>query len=130
MALGLRKERKGTIDGMGRSTQLDSQAAAVTAVAYTSSAAIAEADNVVDLNHAAVKIAATITQPRIGRILVITQIDAGTAAHTVTLAQGTFDGTNNTATFNAQYEALVLLGISDSRFLILKNYGSVGLSDV
>jgi len=129
MVLGLRKEVKGTIDGMGRSTQLDDQSAAVTAVAYTASGAIGEADNVVDLNKTS-KIEMTIVRPRAGRILVITQIDAGTAGHTVTLTQGTFDGTNNTATFNAQYEALVLLGKSDKRFLILKNYGSVALSAV
>jgi len=129
MVLGLRQAKKGTIDGMGMSTQLDSQASAVTAEAYTTAGAIAEAANVVDINNVS-KLAMTITMPRPGRILVITQIDAGTAGHTVTLAQGTFDGTNNTATFNAQYEALVLLGISTSRFLILKNYGSVGLSDV
>ena len=130
MTLGLRKGFKGTIDGMGRSTQLDSQAAAITAVAYTTTGAIGEADNVVDLNSTTPKIEATIPRPRPGRILVITQIDGGTAGHTVTLTQGTFDGTNNTATLNAQYEALVLLGISDKRFLILKNYGSVSLSAV
>jgi len=129
VVLGLRQAKKGTIDGLGMSTQLDSQASAVTAVAYTTAGAIAEAANVVDINNVS-KLAMTITMPRPGRILVITQIDAGTAGHTVTLAQGTFDGTNNTATLNAQYEALVLLGISTSRFLILKNYGSVGLSAV
>ena len=129
MVLGLRHERTGMINGLGDSTQI-SQAAAVTAVSYTTSGAIGEADNVVDLNHATTAIAATITKPSPGRILVITQIDAGTEGHTVTLGAGTFDGTNNTATLNAQNEALVLLGISDKRFLILKNYGSVALSAV
>jgi hypothetical protein len=130
MVLGLRTARKGAVDGIQPNTQLNTQAAAVTAVAYTATGAIAEADTVVDLNHSSVKIEATIAAPRPGRLMVITQIDTGTAAHTVTLTQGTFDGTNNTATFNAQYEALVLLGISDKRFLILKNYGSVALSAV
>lgn len=131
MALGLRKQTEGMIKGMGASTQLMTQAAAVTAETYTTAApAIAEADNVVDLDTADAKMECTIARPRPGRILVITQVDSGTDGHTVTLTQGTFDGTNNTATFNAQYEALVLLGISDKRFLILKNYGSVGLSDV
>ena len=131
MALGLRSARKATVQGLGLSTQLDSQAAAVTAVSYTAAApAINETDNVVDLDTADAKMACTIDHPTPGRILVITQIDSGTDGHTVTLAAGTFDGTNNTATLNAQYEALVLLGISDKRFLILKNYGSVALSAV
>lgn len=130
MALALRASKKATVEAMGMTTQLDTQAAAVTAAAYTATGAIAEADNVVDLNHSSTKIEATIAAPRPGRILVITQIDSGTEGHTVTLTAGTFDGTNNTATLNAQYEALVLLGISTKRFLILKNYGSVALSDV
>ena len=134
MALGLRGMKDGLVKGMGgMSTQLKTQAAAVTAVAYAASGAIAPADNVVDLNNVS-KIAMTIAESGrdVGRILVITQIDAGTAGHTVTLTGTgcTFDGTNNTATFNAQYEALVLLCISDKRFLILKNYGSVALSAV
>jgi hypothetical protein len=130
MALGLRGMGKSTIKGLGLSTQLDTQASAATAVAYTATGAIGDADSVVDLNHATVKIEATIPRPTPGRILVITQIDTGTVGHTVTLTSGTFDGTNNTATLNAQYEALVLLGISNKRFLILKNYGSVALSAV
>lgn len=113
-------------------TQLNTEAAAVTAVAYTSSGAIAAADSVVDLNTGDGKMEMTIANIEPGRILVITQIDSGTDGHTVTLTPtgATFDGTNNTATFNAQYEALVLLAISAKRFLILKNYGSVGLSAV
>ncbi len=131
MVQGLKHPRTGLIDGMGKSTQMNTQAAAVTAVSYTAATgAIAEADNVVDIDTAAAKVALTITKPSTGRILVITQIDSGTDGHTVTLTQGTSDGTNNTATLNAQYEALVLLGISDKRFLILKNYGSVALSSV
>jgi hypothetical protein len=130
MVLALRSPRKAAIQALGKSTQLDTQAAAVTAVEYTASGAIAEGDNVSDLNQAGSALAMTIDHPTPGRILVITHIDAGTEAHTVTLSNGTFDGTNNRATLNAQNEALVLLGISDDRFLILKNYGSVGLSAV
>lgn len=82
----------------------------------------------VQLNHASVKIEATVT-PTIGQLLIVTQKDAGTAAHTLTTA-GTFDGTNNTATFNAQNETLVLYGLSATRWAILENIGSVGLSAV
>lgn len=123
--------KKGLVKGMGQSTQLNDQSAAATAVAYTASGAINVADTVVDLNTGDAKIAMTIAAgDDTQRILVITQIDSGTDGHTVTLTNGTFDGTNNTATFNAQYEALVLLSISPTRYLILKNYGSVALSSV
>ena len=104
MVLGLRHSVKGTRVGLGKSTQLDSQAAAVSAVAYTASGAIGPADNVVDLNKSDGILAMTIAGGfDVGRILVITQIDAGTEGHTVTLTPtgATFDGTNNTATFNA-----------------------------
>jgi hypothetical protein len=74
------------------------------------------------------KIEATLTKPTTGQFLVITQIDAGTAGHTVTLASGTFNGTNTIATFNAAAETLVLFGVSESRFVIIENIGSVGLS--
>lgn len=133
MALGKRDFTKGMSKGFTTNTQLYTQAAAVTAVSYTASGAIKDADSVVDLDTAAGKMEMTIAGGgEVGRILVITQIDGGTDGHTVTLTPtgATFDGTNNTATFNAQFEALVLLAISPKRFLILKNYGSVALSSV
>ena len=130
MVLGLRGLKQGLNKGYKVNTQLNTQAAAVTAVAYTATGAINESDSVVDINHATVIAAMTIANIEPGRMLVITAIATGTTAHTVTLTTGTFDGTNNTATFNAQFEALVLMAISQTRFLILKNYGSVGLSSV
>lgn len=64
-----------------------------------------------------------------GSFYVITQADAGSQGHTVTLPTGvTFDGTNDIATFDAQYETLVLFQISSIRYVILGNFGSVGLS--
>lgn len=93
----------------------------------TASAALPAA-SFVQLNHATVAIAATVV-PTAGQLLVVTQADAGTAGHTLTTV-GTFDGTNNTATFNAQYETLVLFALSSTRWVILGNFGSVGLSAV
>lgn len=83
----------------------------------------------IQLNKADGALAMTSLYPTPGRFLVIVQTDAGTSGHTVTLTSGTFDGTNDTATFDAQGEALVLFGISDSRYAILANIGSVGLSN-
>lgn len=130
MVLGLQSLKRGLVNGMKLNTQLNTQAAAVIAVAYTGSGAIGPADSVVDLNKAGGTLVMTIAGGfDVGRILVITQIDAGSNSHTVTLPSSTtFDGTNNIATFGTQYQALVLLCISQKRFLILKNYGSVTLS--
>lgn len=82
----------------------------------------------VDLDHATVAIEATVV-PTKGQLLVVTQKDAGTVGHTLTTA-GTFDGINNTATFDAQLETLVLFAITSTRWVILGNFGSVGLSAV
>lgn len=98
------------------------------ATALTESGAIPATASFVTLDSTTPLIAATIAAPAAGRFLVITQIDAGTAGHTVTLTAGTYDGTNNIATFNAQNETLVLFGISATRFVIVENIGAVGLS--
>ena len=98
------------------------------ATELTSSGAIADTASYVELNNDSASIAATIAAPAAGRFLVITQTDSGTQGHTVTLTAGTYDGTNNIATFNAQYESLVLFGVSATRFIIVENIGSVGLS--
>lgn len=98
------------------------------ATALTVSGAIASTASFVTLNSTTPAIAATIAAPAAGRFLVITQIDSGTAGHTVTLTAGTYDGTNTIATFNALGETLVLFGVTATRFVIVQNIGSVGLS--
>lgn len=124
--MALKSSRKGTVQTWSNNPQLNTQASAVTAVAYTSSGAIAEGDSYVTIATNAA--AYTLAQPRTGRILVISQSGAGTI--TVTSTSGTFDGTNNTATFDAAAETLVLVGINSKRWLIVANIGSVALSSV
>lgn len=96
----------------------------------TASGAISVQKNgVVQLNHATVAIAATIAAPAAGDDLVIVDNSAsGTAGHTVKLTAGTFDGTNNTATFAAPGKALHVIGLSATRYFILENIGTVALS--
>lgn len=96
--------------------------------AMTASGAIRDDAQFVTLSSTTPLIAATIAAPRAGRFLVISQIDGGTAGHTVTLAAGTFDGTNEIATLDAAGETLVLYGVSATRFVIVENIGAVGLS--
>lgn len=98
----------------------------------TETGAITLNSGLVLLNHATVIIAATLDAPAIGDELIIVDSSAtGTAAHTVTLPEGvTWDGTNNTATFDLLGETLHVIAISTTRWLILENIGSVALSDV
>lgn len=95
--------------------------------AMTANGAIEETADFVTLNKAGV-LAATIAAPRAGRLLFIQQIDSGTDGHTVTLTSGTFNETNTIATLNADNEAILLYGVSDSRFVIVENIGAVAFS--
>jgi hypothetical protein len=61
-------------------------------------------------------------------LFIVKQIDAGTAGHTLTLTSGTFNGTNNVATLNADNEALVVYFDSNGDGTIIENVGSVALS--
>jgi hypothetical protein len=101
-------------------------------IELTSTDAIPQTTGTVRLNHISTIIAATLPAPKVGDELVIVNTSAsGTAAHTVTLPAGvTWNGTNNTATFDAPNEALYVRAISTTRWLIIANLGSVGLSTV
>jgi len=100
--------------------------------ALTASGAISIKSGLVTLAHATVVIAATLAAPVAGDELLIADASAsGTAAHTVTLPGGvTWDGTNNTATFNAPGKALHVIALSAARWLIIQNVGTVTFSTV
>jgi hypothetical protein len=82
------------------------------------------------LNHATVVIAATLDAPAVGdEFFIINNSASGSAAHTVTVPGGvTWDGTNTIATLDAPGEALHVVAISATRWFILENIGTVGLS--
>lgn len=86
----------------------------------------------IELNHATVAVVATIADSSAHEGLFIAKDTSatGTAAHTLTLTSGTFNGTNNKATFNAPNEALVVYFDSAGNGTILENVGSVALSTV
>lgn len=73
----------------------------------------------------------TLAAPAAGSLVVIriASITSGTVV--VTTAAGvTFDGTNNTATFNAADDVLILVYKSATEWSIVLNAGSVALSSV
>ncbi len=98
----------------------------------TVTGAITINNGIVLLNHASTIIAATLDAPTAGdRLTILDSSLTGTAAHTVTLPSGvTWDGTNNTATFNLLGERLEVVALSATRWYIISNTGSVALSDV
>lgn len=83
-----------------------------------------------ELNHATVVVEATmataVNHP--GLFVVKDTSASGTAAHTLTLTAGTFNGTNNVATLNAPNECLVVYFDSAGDGTIVENIGTVGLS--
>lgn len=95
----------------------------------TSSGAITINSGLVLLNHASVAVEATLDAPAAGdEFFIINNSASGTAAHTVTLSGATWNGTNAVATLDAPGEALHVVAISATRFFILENIGTVGLS--
>ncbi len=94
----------------------------------TATAAIPSTVRHVELNHASVVIAATYTVVP-NTIMIIKDTSAtGTAAHTVTLTGGTFNGTATVATLNARDEFLMVHFDSAGRGQVIANVGSVALS--
>jgi len=85
---------------------------------------------VLELNHATVAVVATLAAGSEGLFIVKDTSASGTAAHTLTLTAGTFDGTNNKATFNAPLEALVVYFDSSGEGVMVNNQGAVALSAV
>jgi hypothetical protein len=96
----------------------------------TASGAVTPGVTQLELNHATVVIAATVADAsdHAGLFIIKDTSASGTAAHTVTLTSGTFDGTNNVATLNAPAEMLIVFFDDDGNGSIVQNTGSVALS--
>jgi len=98
----------------------------------TASGAVTAGVKFVELDHDATIIAATIADfsNHEGLFVVADVSTTGTAAHTLTLTAGTFNGTNNKATLNAPGEALCCYVGADGNGVVLSNVGSVALATV
>ncbi len=122
-------------DSLHRLIVIASSASTVTTLSETSqeltvTGAVNAGVKSVELNHASTIIAATIatalTHP--GLFAVVNTSASGTAAHTVTLTAGTWDGTNSIVTLNAPAEAILVWFDSAGAGTIVENVGSVALS--
>ena len=96
----------------------------------TVSGAIPPGAGAVALNHDTTAIAATIanTVDHQGFVIFKNTSASGTAAHTVTLTSGTFDGTTTVATLDAPNEALVVWFDASGNGTVIANVGAVGLA--
>ena len=96
----------------------------------TASGAVTAGVQSVELSHATVAIAATIASAvnHPGLFVVKNTSASGTAAHTLTLTAGTWNGTNNVATLNAPGECIAVYFDSAGNGTVLENVGSVALS--
>jgi hypothetical protein len=84
----------------------------------------------VQLSHISGAIAATIanTTAHQGLFIVKNTSASGTAAHTLTITTGTFNGTHKVATLDAPNEALVVWFDSAGNGTVIENIGTVGLA--
>ena len=96
----------------------------------TATGAVSDRVQSLELNHVTVVIASTIANSAShqGMFIVKNTSATGTTAHTVTLANGTWDGTNTIATLDALNEALVVYFDSAGNGTIVENVGTVALS--
>ena len=111
------------------STKEKAQAGYPSTQELTASGAVDAGVRCLRLNHASTIIAATMVAPsHPGLFTVVDTSASGTAAHTVTLTGGTWNGTNTIATLNAPAEALIVFFDENGRGTIVSNIGSVALS--
>ena len=98
--------------------------------ALTVTGAVVAGKQSVELDHGTVIVAATIATAvaHQGLFVVKNTSASGTAAHTLTLTVGTFNGTNNIATLNAPDECLVVYFDSAGNGTVVVNIGTVALS--
>ena len=96
----------------------------------TATGAVTPGVQSIELNHATVAVAATIADSldHQGLFMVVNTSASGTAAHTVTLTSGTWNGTNAVATLNAPLEAFAVWFDSAGNGTILENVGVVAFS--
>lgn len=125
-------EINASVDGLTATAAELNNAADVSARVQelTVSGAVTAGVQSVELNHATVIVAATIADAvnHQGLFVVKDTSASGTAAHTLTLTAGTFNGTNNVATLNAPDECLVVYFDSAGNGTIVENVGTVVLS--
>jgi carbon monoxide dehydrogenase subunit G len=97
----------------------------------TESGAVTAGVQSVELNHDTTAIEATIADASNHQGLFVVKATAEPAAdndHTLTLTAGTFNGTNDVATFADINDALIVYFDSDGNGTVIENVGTVALS--
>ena len=95
----------------------------------TANGAITAGIQSVELNNVTTAVTATIASAANHQgFFIAKQVDGGTAGHNITLTAGTWDGSNNVVTLNAQNEAICVYFDSSGDGTIIENVGSVSVS--
>jgi len=96
----------------------------------TASGDVTPGVTILEVNHATVVVAAVIADAiaHAGLFIIKDTSASGTAAHTVTLTSGTFDGSSTIATLNAPDEQLIVFIDDSGDGVIIQNTGAVALS--
>lgn len=96
----------------------------------TATAAVTPGVGILEVNHATVVVAATIADSiaHAGLFIVKDTSASGTAAHTVTMTSGTWDGTSTIATLNAPGEQITVFIDDAGNGTVIENTGAVALS--
>lgn len=95
---------------------------------FTASGAAIPGETVIEVDHISVVAAVTLQVVPNTMLIIKNNSASGTAAHTVTLTGGTFDGTNTVATLAAPNKALAVYFDSKGGGTILANVGTVTLA--
>lgn len=119
-----------SVSGANTGDQVQSTLEVATEYTVTAPAAIPAGVNIIELNHATVAIEKTIATlvAHPGLMVIKNTSSGGTAAHTVTVTTGTFNGTHQVATLDAPGECLVVFIDSAGNGVVLVNVGTVGLA--
>jgi len=110
---------------MNKSSDLSSNTAE-----YTESGAIPATVQNIELNHATVAAEMTIADlaDHQGMVTIKNTSASGTVSHTITLAAGTFNGSNDVVTLDAGGEFIAIWVDSSGNGSVIENVGSVALS--
>jgi hypothetical protein len=115
--------------GGGSNQAAPGNAAGTDLQTLTASGAVLASTEILEVAHASVVVAATMDAAEHRGFFTVRNTSAsGTVAHTVTLTNGTWNGTATVATLDAAGEALTVRFDGNGRGQVIENTGSVGLS--
>lgn len=126
--IGVATEVAASAATVGR-VRLDGEIGPLEVQELTASGAVTPGAQSIELNHATVVVAATLDLTGVHGLIMVKDTSAsGTAAHTLTVSNGTINGTATVMTLNAPNEAVAFYVDSAGNGTVIENVGTVVLS--